>query len=180
MNQPTPAARQAHLCPAPAPRPHGRPGRRRALALVAVCAVIAAGLSLWPRVGSAKSQRLVHYPLEQVWPAMIRFLRVDAGCEIRERDQDAGYILFTLPDEGKEFSGSLEIVRVQVGGRDALRLLIGIDSRPAYMEEGLLDRFQRKLRAELGPPPRPAPTPAPAEPPPSKDGDGDESAALAR
>lgn len=113
-----------------------------------------------------KSERTVRYTYEQVWPAAIRFLRIDAGFEIIEKDADAGYVLFLLKEEGKEFRGSLELVRVK-DDRDmpALRMLMSIEDRPSYMEIGLLDRLERKLRAELGSPPEkpasPRPSPAP-------------------
>jgi hypothetical protein len=142
-----------------------RSARAGAVALAALLAV-----GLWPGLAAAKSQKKLAYAYEQVWPAIVRFLRVDEGCEIVEKDMDAGYVIFTLSDDGKRFRGTLEIVRT--GEKDeqpGLLLLVGLEDRPAYMEQGILDRFEQKLRAELGSP-RPAkPTPAPAPAPRPKE-----------
>ena len=52
-----------------------------------------------------------------------------------------------------------------------LRLVMHIEDRPDYMEVGMLDRLERKLRDELGAPPRierPKKKPAPEKPAPEK------------
>ena len=117
-----------------------------------------------------KSQRTVRYTYEQVWPAAIRFLRIDVGLEIIEKDADAGYVLFLLKEEGKEFRGSLELVRIKDDqDMPALRMLMSIEDRPSYMELGLLDRLERKLRAELGSPPDKPASPPPARSPKTSD-----------
>lgn len=142
-----------------------RHGRARAGA-VALAVLLAVGVL--PGPAAAKSQKKLAYAYEQVWPAAVRFLRVDEGCEILEKDMDAGYVIFTLSDDGKRFRGTLEIVRTG-DEQPSLLLLVGLEDRPAYMEQGILDRFEQKLRAELGSP-RPAkPTPAPAPAPRPKD-----------
>ena len=127
------------------------------VAAAALCAVVAV-----PALAHAKSQRVVRYSFEQVWPAAIRFLRVDSGLEILERDAEAGYVLFELSEENKRFRGALELVRI-VDDRDrpALRMILHIEDRPSYMELALLKRLERKLRDELGPPREPAPKPKP-------------------
>lgn len=150
---------------------HGLPARARIGALIAA-ALLALGAILWPLPAAAKSQKKLGYAYEQVWSAAIRFLRVDEGFEIAEKDEGAGYVLFVVAEDGKRFRGSLEIVRV-TNERDqpGLLLIVGIEGRPEYMEQGILDRFEVKLRAELGSP-RPArPTPAPAPTPPGPEED---------
>jgi hypothetical protein len=140
---------------------------------VIVAGLLALGASLLPLPAAAKSQKKLGYAYEQVWSAAIRFLRVDEGLEIAEKDMDAGYVLFVVAEDGKRFRGSLEIVRVtDERNQPGLLLIVGIEGRPDYMEQGILDRFETKLRAELGSP-RPArPTPAPTPPAPEEDEKG--------
>jgi hypothetical protein len=121
-----------------------------------------AGLRGTPEA-AAEAQRVAHWDYERVWPAAVRFLRIDEGHEIVEKDADAGYVIFKVADDGKEFQGALEVVRVVVHRRPSVRLVLRIEDRPNYMEEGTLRRMLSKLRKELGPPP-PAPPPPPEEP----------------
>jgi len=111
-------------------------------------------------VAHAKRSKTVSYSYDQVFPAAVRFLRIDEGVKIVERDTEAGYIVFELTDDGTTFEGYFEIARVHdTDGRKAARLIVRINDRPEYMEQGLIDRFGIKLRSELG---------APVPPPPVK------------
>ncbi len=102
----------------------------------------------------------VSYSYDKVYPSSVRFLRIDEGVKVIEKDSEAGYILFELTEEGKTYEGSFEVARVRDDdGRKASRLVVRIKDRPAYMEQGLLDRFGLKLREELG---------LPEDPPPEK------------
>lgn len=147
--------------------------RAARLGAVIAAGLLALGTSLWPLPAEARSQKKLVYAYEQVWSAAIRFLRVDEGFEIAEKDAEAGYVLFVVAEDGKRFRGSLEIVRV-TDERDqpSLLLIVGIEGRPEYMEQGILERFETKLRAELGSPRPPRPTPAPKPPAPEEDDKG--------
>ena len=101
-------------------------------------------LLLCASIASAKTQRELAYPYAEVWPAMLRFLRVDEKLTIVEKDADAGYILFELQDGKKTFRGSAEVAKAG----DTTRVIITIKDRPSYMEDGLLERFERKLKEE--------------------------------
>jgi hypothetical protein len=114
----------------------------------------------------AKSARELGYGYDQVWPALVRFLRVDEKLKLTEKDEGSGYILFELADGKKTFAGAAELTRITDGsGRAATRVAVRIEDRPSYMEAGILDRFADKLREELGapPPPPPASQPAPEQ-----------------
>lgn len=127
--------------------------------------VVAAVLLGAAAPASAKSSRELNYGYEPVWSSLVRFLRVDERLKLLEKDGDAGYVLFELVDGKRTFSGAAELARGRDGGRP-VRLTIRINDRPSYMELGLLDRFEVKLREELGEPPpekAPAPDAAPAE-----------------
>jgi len=133
--------------------------------LALACAVVlAATLALLgARAAYAKAERTAHWKYEQVWPAAVRFLRVDEGLAIVEKDSEAGYVIFRIKDDGKEYEGALEIVRKVVARRPSVHLKMRIEDRPDYMAAGILRRMVYKLREELGPPP-----PAPPEPPAEK------------
>jgi hypothetical protein len=150
----------------------------RLLALALVTAACAALLS--PSAAEARNQTSeeVSYPYARVWPAAVRYIRIDAGHPVEEKDEANGYILFVFKDEGREFRGALELIRIRDhDGRAAVRLVLRIDARPSYMERMMLNRLVRKLRDELGPPPPPPPAPAPA---PDEDADDEAAAAVYR
>ncbi|HKE14766.1 MAG TPA: hypothetical protein VKB80_07890 [Kofleriaceae bacterium] len=135
------------------------PARRAASAAI-VFAVTLAGAG----AAAAKTERSATYSFEQAWPTALRHLRVDEGFTIVEKDAEAGYIVFEVKEEGKSFSGTLEVVRQKDrAGRAAVRLVLRIGDRPAYMEAGVLDRMLEKLRQEYGEPP-----PPPEQAPPPK------------
>lgn len=112
----------------------------------------------------AKTSRDLSYAYDRVWPALVRFLRVDERLKVTEKDADAGYVLFDLVDGKKTFPGAAELSKTTDElGRPSVRLSIKITDRPAYIEAGIADRFAEKIHEELG---EPAPPPAAAAPPP--------------
>ncbi len=121
---------------------------------------LSAAVALLALAGTAGAKTLttVSYPYDQVFPSAVRFLRIDEGVKVIEKDSEAGYIVFELKDDGKTFEGSFEVARVRdQEGRNAARLVVRIKDRPDYMEQGLIDRFGLKLREELGLPKPPPP-----------------------
>lgn len=117
----------------------------------------------------ARSERTLAYPREPAWAAAVRFIRVNAGLKVIEKDAEAGYVIFEFKEENKTFRGSLELIETTKSDRKLLRFVITIEDRPAWVEEELLTKLERKLRAELG---TPSPTPSPREnekSPPKKD-----------
>jgi hypothetical protein len=130
-------------------------GLARAFALVVP---LLGGLALDPGSAWARSDRVVIYPPARVFPTAVRFLRVDAGVRIVEKDADAGYVMFELTEDGKTYPGSLELVATDASGRPAARVVIKIEGQPSYVEAVMLDKLEAKLRAELGAPPPAPPT----------------------
>jgi hypothetical protein len=137
----------------------------------AVASLMATVLAL-PVPGWARTQEILSYPITSVWPAAVRFMRVDRNFPITEKDDAAGYILFEDTDGPKPCRGSLELIQVtDAEGRDATRLVVTIPDLPRRYEQMLVDKLGAKLRAEYGlpaPPPRkPAPVKPDAGPPPA-------------
>jgi hypothetical protein len=123
-----------------------------------LCALsCAAALLLAAGPAEARSAREARYSFEQAWSTAIRHLRVNEGFAITEKDEDVGYVVFTLKDDGKVFAGALEVIRFKDRGRPAVRLVLTIEDRPSYMEDAILERMLGKLREEHGEPPAPSP-----------------------
>jgi hypothetical protein len=136
-------------------------------------AVLAAALLALPAPCWARTLVTVPYPITSVYPAAVRFLRVDRDFPIREKDESAGYILFDYSDGPKPCKASLELIRTNDReGRDATRLAVSIPDLPKRYEQALLDKLAVKMRDDHGPPAPPPPKPEPpkqdAAPPPEK------------
>jgi hypothetical protein len=135
----------------------------------AALVALAAALLVLPVLGWARSLEIVPYPITSVWPASVRFLRVDRNFPIRERDESAGYVLFDYTDGPKSCKASLELIRVtDPEGRDATRLAVSIPDLPRRYEQTLLDKLAVKIRDDHGPPAPPPPKPEPPKPEPPK------------
>ena len=109
---------------------------------------------------SARSEKTLAYPRDPAWSAAVRFIRVNAGLKVIEKDADAGYVIFEFKEEKKTFRGSLEVLEVVKDGRKQVRFVMTIEDRPSWVEIELLTKLENKLRSELGTP-APAPTPPP-------------------
>ena len=132
-----------------------------------VWAALAAVGCLVPALGWARTLDIAPYPITSVWPAAVRFLRVDRGFPVNEKDEAAGYVLFDFTDGPKPCKGSLELIRANDReGRDATRIAISIPDLPRRYEQMLLDKFVAKLRDDHGPPAPPPRKPEPPLPPP--------------
>ena len=147
--------------------PVSMPVVRRRLASILLVIALAA------TPAAARSEKTLGYAREQVWSTAVRFLIVDEKAKVLDKDADAGYVLFELRDEGKAFRGSLELATVTVDGRSSVKFILHIDDRPSWIELAMLQRLERKLRAELGapPPPKKKPDDKPKDPPPAEDKD---------
>ncbi len=115
------------------------------------CAAIVIGLFVsLAGPAEAKTERELTYRYNQIWSTSIRFLRVDKGYLLTEKDKKSGYILFDYQDRGKKLQGSLEIVPTVIEGRRFVRTRLRIPSMPSYVEVVLLDKLTRKLKDEYG------------------------------
>jgi hypothetical protein len=106
------------------------------------------------------------YTVAEAFGAAVRFVRVDRGCKILDKDADAAYITFECKDDEHVRRGSLEIFRAQVDGRDGVRAQVTLGDDPHYVELRFLELLGRKLRDELGTPPPLTKKPPPAATPP--------------
>ena len=114
------------------------------------------------RVGGA-----CEYSKAQTYSGALRYLRVDLGYEVTERDPDAAYLIFRyqLPGQGKATAtGTVEIVDAD----GHVKLFVQIPTMPEYHERVLRDGLVRKLHDEYGEPPPPHKSP-PTEKKPEAD-----------
>ena len=136
--------------------------KRGAWALVGVCC---AWLMLSQRA-TARVGGESEYTKAQTYSAALRYLRVDLGYEVTERDPDAAYLIFRylLPGQSKATAtGTVEIVATD----GHVKLFVQIASMPEYHERVLRDGLVRKLHDEYGSPPHKVPP----EPPKAPTGD---------
>lgn len=107
--------------------------------------------SLGPVSAHGRISAESHYTKAQNYSAALRFLRVDKGFEVVERDPDAAYLIFRYPTpERREQSatGTIEVIEVD----DGVTIIVNLAQMPQYHERVLSDQLQRKLRDEYGPP----------------------------
>src|SRR5688572_2970358 len=132
---------------------------KRSLALLAsVCAFSA--------VAEARTEAAVPYTRAQTFSAALRYLRVDLGYEVTEKDPDAAYLLFSYASSDRKAEGSRGAIEV-VQREHGVRVFVSLPQLPSYHEEVLKQGLVRKLVAEYGEPARDAP-PAPERKKPAK------------
>jgi hypothetical protein len=119
----------------------------------------------------ARTVRDEPYSLDTTWNAAIRLVRVDMGLAIQERDREIGYFTFIYREGVRAVPGSVEVVRTEMDGRSATRIIVQIPQMPTYTEAMMLTRLGRKLRTEYGEPPPPVRRPPAGQPgqPPGRD-----------
>jgi hypothetical protein len=104
------------------------------------------------------------YSKQQTYSGALRYLRVDLGYEVTERDPDAAYLIFRyqLPGQNKATAtGTVEIVDAD----GHVKLFVQIPTMPEYHERVLRDGLVRKLHDEYGTPARKPVAPAPEKKP---------------
>ena len=132
---------------------------------VAFALLFSLGLLWEASPAHAHAQNDLPYPLAEAYSTALRFVRVDRGCKVVDKDADAAFVTFECSDEGKVKRGSLELFKVAGGAR--AQVTLGDETHG--MELRWLELYERKLHEELGlPVPPPAATPAPK--PATKDG----------
>jgi hypothetical protein len=119
--------------------------------LLGTVALTTAGL-LCAHLAQARAEADSDYSKLQTYNAALRYVRVDLGYEVLEKDSDAGYILFRYLPPGRKndpTNGSIEVVEV----KDHVKIVVQLPQMPTYHETVLRDGLLRKLRNEYGDPP---------------------------
>ena len=140
--------------------------RTLATLVAGVCALGALGA---PAPASARITETLPWTFAQVFRTSVRLVRVDLGCDITERDEDAGYLTFDYESSGRLHHGSIEVIPGEPGA--GVRVIVQIPTLPTYVERMVVNRLERKLRDEIGEPPARSAPPAPSEPVAPRDDD---------
>ncbi len=122
---------------------------------------------LWLALQAPSAQARVDgnssYTKTQTYSGALRYVRVDLGYEVVEKDPDAAYLIFryTSPGAKESVIGTLEVVE----SGSSVRLFVSLPRLPEYQERVFRDGLLKKLRDEYGAPP---PAKKPAEKPSDK------------
>jgi hypothetical protein len=113
------------------------------------------------------------YTLDQTYSSALRFIRVDRGFKISEKDPQAAYVLFEYKESGDRVTpGAIEVV----ASGSVIKVVVQLQQMPRYHEQVLADALAKKLRDEYGEPPHKAPPPPAADAGADADGGGASSA----
>ena len=112
------------------------------------------------------------YTKAQTYSGALRYVRVDMGYEVVEKDPEAAYLIFKYAApggaKGSTVTGTLEVIEASGG----VRLFVSLPRMPEYYERVFRDGLLKKLRDEYGAPPavakKPADKPTPEKPTPDK------------
>jgi hypothetical protein len=111
--------------------------------------VVVAALWLGSRPATARADADTHCSLAQSFGAALRYLRVDLGFEVIEKDPEAAYVLFRyrVPgDPKREVPGAIEFVKLE----KKVRIFVRIPQMPVLHEQLLRDGLVRKLAQDYG------------------------------
>ncbi len=137
--------------------------RRSLKSLVIALALF--GVALPAAVADARVDAGSSYTKAQTYSGALRYVRVDLGYEVVEKDPDAAYLIFkyTAPGGSKNsaVTGTLEVIEATGG----VRLFVNLPRMPEYYERVFRDGLMKKLRDEYG---TPATAKKPAEKPPTE------------
>jgi hypothetical protein len=117
---------------------------------------------LWPCLAHGKATSDVGYGLPEVYSAAVRYVRVDRGCKLIEKDADVAFVAFECKNDlGKASRGTVEMFKSNVQKHERVKLAVTLPDEPHYIELRFLELLERKLRDDLGSP-APPPTDKPA------------------
>lgn len=121
----------------------------------------------------ARTEHTLRYTKLQSFNAALRYLRVDCGYNVVEKDPDSGYLMFEYPADGSEklTNGSIEVI--QRGAEVAL--VVRVPEMPQYHERLIANGLLKKLSLDYGAPPAPKKAPPQKAPPPAKPDKSDKS-----
>lgn len=108
-------------------------------------------LALAPSVAEARVQTEAGYTKLQAFNGALRFIRIDQGFAVTEKDLESGYLLFEYKGaaDDKPTSGSVEVIEKDGG----VSVVIQLPQMPEHHERYLADGLLAKLRSDYGDPP---------------------------
>ncbi len=132
---------------------------------LAVALLVGATLLVGP--AQARTEHTLRYSKTQSFNSALRYLRVDRGYNVVEKDPDSGYLMFEYKSDGSEktTNGSIEVIE----RGDEIALVVQLPQLPEYHERLIANGLLKKLSTDYGAPPalkKPSPKkpPSPAKP----------------
>jgi hypothetical protein len=114
-----------------------------------LAAAVVLGQVFDSRPARARAEADTYCTLTQTFGASLRYLRVDLGYKVIEKDPDAAYILFKYPVPGEskqQVQGAIELIKVE----KKVRIVVTIPKMPRLYEQLLRDGLLKKLADEYG------------------------------
>lgn len=123
-------------------------------ALLALCVGASfAGLIALPDA-TARASFDSPYTLNQTYNTALRYVRIDKAFKVTEKDPNAAYVLFEYRDpSGKDSPGAIEMIPTP----QSVKVVVQLPKMPKYHEQVIADGLEKKLRDELGEPPKSPP-----------------------
>ncbi|MBI3207127.1 MAG: hypothetical protein IT377_08050 [Polyangiaceae bacterium] len=125
---------------------------KKARAIWLGAGLLAAAAAVLASTGaSARVEADSDYSKAQTYNGALRYVRVDLGYEIVEKDPDVGYFLFRYEPPGRKnapTSGSIEVIE----SKERVKVVVQLPQMPTYHETTLRDGLMKKLRTEYGEP----------------------------
>ncbi|GEM_PF-1174804 len=111
-----------------------------------VAGLLAAALGTSP--ARARVQTNTGYTKTQAFNGALRFIRIDHGYRVTEKDVDSGYLLFEYKTgaSDKITTGSVEVIEKE----DGVAFVVQLSQMPEHHERYLADGLLAKLRSDYG------------------------------
>jgi hypothetical protein len=125
----------------------------RSIPRAVCCALLWLSVALVPARAHAAATVELRYTRAQIFSGALRYLRIDLGYEITEKDDTAAYLLFRYVPQGmnEPTFGAIEIVQVS----DGVKLSVKLPKLPSYHEAMIRDGLLLKLKTDYGGEPDP-------------------------
>ena len=98
----------------------------------------------------ARTEGEVRYTKAQAYSGALRYVRIDRGYEVTERDADSAYVMFKYVPLGQK-SAAFGAIEVLDSG-DSVKIFVSLPKMPSYHEIALRDGLIKRLREDYGEP----------------------------
>ena len=118
-----------------------------------VVAAVLFVMFLMPGAAYAKHNKKMTINYDDLWSGSIRYLRIEKNFEIKDKDKEAGYIIFIYkyPNDKKKTSrATMEfIVKGKTAdGKSKVNIQVNIETAPEFLEIHLVTGLVEKLKKE--------------------------------
>ena len=108
--------------------------------------LIAFAVALAQSAAFARATSEVPYAVADVYSTAIRFVRIDKGCKLLDRDPDAAFVTFECKEDERLKRGSFEIFRATVESREGAKVQVALGETSAIDLSGYATIASTMLR----------------------------------